>query len=106
MFFRSKYESISPSEAKKRLDSGEDVTLLDVRTPGEHAQRHIPGSILIPVDEIRQKAEKNLTDKAKPVFVYCLSGARSAQAASQLSSLGYTKVYNLGGIMNWPYGTK
>ena len=106
MFLNKKYETISPSEAKKRIDSGEDVVILDVRTPAEYAQRHIKGSVLLPVDELRDKAESLLKDKSKPLFVYCLSGARSSQASSVLSSFGYTKVYNLGGIMNWPYETE
>ena len=95
--------SISPEEAQKRLKSGEDVILLDVRTPGEYAENHIPGSVLIPVDELEKCAETELPDKSKVLFVYCRSGNRSTAASNILTELGYKKVYNLGGIIDWPY---
>ena len=94
---------ISPEEAKKRLDSDEDIILLDVRTQEEYEEKHIPGSILIPVDELEKRAETELPDKNKDIFVYCRSGNRSTTASNILSELGYKKVYNLGGIIDWPY---
>ncbi len=96
-------ESISPEEAYKRLESEEDIILLDVRTQGEYEEQHIPGSILIPVNELEKRAEAELTDKDADIIVYCASGKRSTSAANILAGLGYTKVYNLGGIMDWPY---
>jgi rhodanese-related sulfurtransferase len=94
---------ISPDEAQKRLESEEDIILLDVRTQAEYEEKHIPGSILIPVDELEKRAEAELTDKEKVIFVYCRSGNRSTTASNILAELGYTKVYNLGGINDWPY---
>lgn len=97
---------ISPEEAQKRLESEEDIILLDVRTQAEYEEKHIPGSILIPVDELEKRAEAELTDKEKVIFVYCRSGNRSNTASNILAELGYTKVYNLGGIIDWPFNVK
>ncbi|MFZ5987878.1 MAG: rhodanese-like domain-containing protein [Bacillota bacterium] len=100
------YKNIAPSEAKKRLESEKDIVLLDVRTKEEYNERHIPDSILIPVDVLSDEAEDKLPDKNVPVFVYCRSGRRSITASEILIKKGYTNVYNLGGIIDWPYETK
>ena len=76
------------------------AVLLDVRTPGEYRQGHIPGSVNIPLDSIRQ-AEVRIPDKATPLFVHCLSGARSSSAVRMLRQLGYTEVKNIGGISRY-----
>lgn len=68
--------------------------IIDVRTSGEFARGHIPGSLNIPLDEIHGKLKKIL--KEKPVIVCCASGIRSSSARSVLSSAGY-EVYNGGG---------
>lgn len=96
---------IKPQEAKARLDKGESVILLDVRTEEEYNEKRIPGSILIPVEGIDSDAPAKLTDKAAVIFVYCRSGRRSAIAVEVLTLMGYTKVYDLGGIEDWPYET-
>jgi len=70
-----------------------NAVLLDVRSPGEYAQGHIPGSINIPAPEINRIK----IDKGQPLFVYCLSGARSDGAVSWLRSAGYN-AKNIGGI--------
>jgi len=70
-----------------------NAILLDVRSPGEYAQGHIPGSINIPAQEI----SRIKVDKEKALFVYCLSGARSAGAVSWLRGAGYN-AKNIGGI--------
>jgi phage shock protein E len=103
---RGGYKDISPQEAKGRLDSGEDIILLDVRTPAEHAERRIPNSLLIPVDDIWQQAPLQLPDKNATIFVYCRSGRRSVTASLALVKMGYTNVFNLGGIIDWPYETE
>jgi rhodanese-related sulfurtransferase len=100
------YENISPKEAKARLEAEEGIILLDVRTPEEYAESHIPNSILIPVDVIEKEAPEKLTDKNANIFVYCRSGRRSVAASEALVKMGYTNVYNLGGIIDWPYETK
>jgi rhodanese-related sulfurtransferase len=100
------YEDISPSDAKEKLDSNDNVVLLDVRTEEEYAESHIPKSVLIPVDELENRAESELKDKNAEILVYCRSGNRSVTASEILIDLGYSKVYNLGGIIDWPYDTE
>ncbi len=99
------YEQITPTEAKALMDSGEGYVILDVRTPEEFAAGHIAGAILIPDYEIREKAEKILTDKDQLILVYCRSGRRSKNAANELAALGYTNIKEFGGINDWKYGT-
>jgi len=103
------YINISPQDAKEQLENDEDIILLDVRTKSEYSEVHIPGSVLIPLDELKEAAEGILTDKETKIFVYCRSGRRSITASKILLELGYANVYNLGGIIDWPYereGTK
>ncbi|WP_066500149.1 rhodanese-like domain-containing protein [Abyssisolibacter fermentans] len=99
----SVYQKISPKDAKEILDENDSIVLLDVRTKEEYDEGHIPNSILLPVDDIRKEAENVITDKDTIIFVYCRSGRRSKNAALELIDLGYTKVYDLGGIIDWPY---
>jgi len=102
---KSNYQKITPTKAKEMIDSNSDVIILDVRTQEEFAEKRIANSILIPYDEILKKAETVITDKNTTILVYCRSGRRSALAAKDLVSLGYTKVYDFGGIIDWPYDT-
>ena len=74
--------------------------LLDVRTPEEFAQGHIPGSVNLDAREISAGAER-LPKKDTPLFVYCHSGARSGQAVMMLRQMGYTNAVNIGGIMDY-----
>ncbi|MHB0936566.1 MAG: rhodanese-like domain-containing protein [Armatimonadota bacterium] len=99
------YQRISAKEARERLAADRGIVLLDVRSPGEHRARRIAGSMLIPHMAIGQQAPKQLPQKDATLIVYCQSGMRSRQAAQQLLALGYTCVYDLGGIMSWPYET-
>ena len=78
--------------------------LLDVRTPDEYAAGHIPGSLLIPFDEIKVKSDQLPQNKNTEIVVYCRSGRRSAIAADTLISLGYAKIYDLGAVSSWTYG--
>ncbi len=96
------YKKISAEDAKKIIDS-EDVIVLDVRTPEEYKEGHIENSVLLPVNDIKDKAGEVLTDKDAKILVYCRSGNRSATAAKELIEMGYTDVYDFGGIMSWPY---
>jgi len=95
--------SISSEEAMRRLEAGENVVLLDVRTPEEHAESRIPDSVLLPLDELERRVPEVLPDKRTTLFVYCRSGRRSRIAADMLVKMGYTRVYDLGGIVDWPY---
>ena len=97
------YEQITPEEAKKIMDSGEEHIVLDTREQDEFDEGHIPGAILIPYTEIENKAEEMIPDKDKLILVYCRSGRRSKIAAESLANLGYTNVKEFGGIIDWPY---
>ncbi len=77
--------------------SAAGAVLVDVRTALEYSQGHIEGSINIPLDKISD-IKGRVKDKSAPVYVYCLSGARSGQAVSYLKKNGYTDVTNIGGI--------
>lgn len=97
------YENISPKEAKERLESEDDIILLDVRTVEEYEEGHIPEATLIPLSILESEVEDIIQDKEVPIFVYCRSGRRSLEAVKLLSRLGYKDLYNLGGIIDWPY---
>ena len=74
--------------------------LLDVRTPDEYKEGHIPGSINIPLQQIEQ-AQTVIPDKNTKIYVYCRSGSRSSQATAYLFKMGYANVNNIGGILNY-----
>lgn len=74
--------------------------LLDVRSPQEYHQGHIPGSRNVPLQTLDKVAE-TVENKEAPLFVYCLSGGRSRQAVETLKSWGYSNVKNLGGIASY-----
>ena len=97
------YEQITSQEAKAIMDTGEDFVVLDVREQEEYDAGHIHRAILIPYTDIEQKAEAVLADKNQTVLVYCRSGRRSKIAAESLAKLGYVKVKEFGGILDWPY---
>ena len=97
------YEQITPEEAKKIMDSGDEHIILDTRKQDEFDEGHIPGAILIPYTEIENKAEEMLSDKDAQILVYCRSGRRSKIASESLTKLGYTNVKEFGGIIDWPY---
>ena len=78
----------------------EGAVLLDVRTPEEYREGHIPGSVNVPLQQI-DKVTLTVADKDKTVFVYCRSGARSSQAVAFMKQMGYTKVHNIGGILDY-----
>ena len=74
--------------------------LLDVRTPEEYAEGHIPGGQNLPLQSI-DKAAIIIDNRDTPLFVHCLSGGRSRQAAAALKQMGYTNVTNIGGIADY-----
>lgn len=96
---------ISPETAKERMDSGDPVIVLDVRTQSEFDEGHIPGAICLPNETIGHQPPPELKDLDAEILVYCRSGRRSAEAASKLTKLGYTNVSDFGGIIDWPYET-
>jgi rhodanese-related sulfurtransferase len=95
-------ENISVTELKKRIDSGENLNIVDVREPHEHDEFNI-GGILVPLGDIRAMQVDELEDlKEQEVIVYCRSGGRSGQAAMILETMGFQHVKNLtGGMLAW-----
>ena len=98
------YQKITASAVKSRLDKGEQLIIVDVRTKEEYDDGHIPKSLLIPYDEIEVKAASLLPDKNAAIIVYCRTGRRSEIAAKSLLKLGYTNVADIGAISDWKYG--
>ena len=101
----AQYHKITAEQAKALMSDGKPYTLVDVRTDAEFKAGHIAGAKLLPDTEVKDRAATELPDKSARILVYCRSGVRSAGAAHTLVSLGYTDVYDMGGIINWPYGT-
>ena len=97
------YDQISPKEAKNLMDTETDYVILDVRTAEEYAEGHSPNAVNLDHEDVPSKAEAMLPDKDALILVYCRSGRRSKIAAEALVELGYTKVNEFGGIIDWPY---
>ena len=98
------YQQITAQEAKTMMDVDAGTIVLDVREQEEYDQGHIPGAVLLPVGEITQEsASAAVPEKDTVVLVYCRSGNRSKAAAGELAQLGYSQVYEFGGIQDWPY---
>lgn len=94
---------VDADEALAILDNKPDALLIDVRTEAEFKSGHIEGALLLPIDQLQAKLSELPKDKATPLVVYCRSGNRSATAAQILLQAGYSQVYDLGGIIDWPY---
>lgn len=97
------YKNISPSEVQDLISTATPMIIIDVRTPQEYSQGRIPTSINIPLNILKSEAQKKNIPKTTKIIVYCQRGTRSLEAAKILDDLGYTDVYNLGGIESWPY---
>lgn len=101
-FFGSSIPSVDVKQAKEILDSNEGAIMLDVRTEGEYQQAHVPGSILVPLDQLSMKMRELEKYKSKDVMVLCRSGNRSASATAMLNNAGFEKAQNVsGGIGSW-----
>ena len=100
------YQQITQEEAKEMMDN-QEVIILDVREQDEYDSGHIPGAVLLPVGTIDETtAAEVIPEKDATVLVYCRSGNRSKTASSTLAELGYTGIYEFGGINTWPYETE
>ena len=99
----SSYNQITQEAAKEMMDT-QEVIILDVREQDEYDSGHIPGAVLLPVGSIDETtAAEVIPEKDSTVLVYCRSGNRSKTASSTLAELGYTSIYEFGGINTWPY---
>ncbi len=95
------YTQISQEEAKQMMEVDDGHLIVDVRREDEYAEKHIPGAINVPNESIGTSMPKQLPDLDQVILVYCRSGSRSKAASEKLASIGYTRVYEFGGIMNW-----
>lgn len=95
------YTQISMDEAVSMMETEEYYIILDVRTLEEFKEKHIPGAICVPNETIGTAEIPSLPDKEQMILVYCRSGNRSKQAAQKLADMGYTNIYEFGGINDW-----
>ena len=95
------YRQISMGEAVKMMKDEKNYIILDVRTPEEYLEGHIPGAINVPNEEIGTAEISELPDKSQLILVYCRSGRRSKEASEKLVKLGYTGIVEFGGILDW-----
>jgi molybdopterin/thiamine biosynthesis adenylyltransferase/rhodanese-related sulfurtransferase len=92
--------TLTATELRQLLAAPAPPLLLDVRGPVEHARRHLPGAVLLPLPQLAARAAE--VPRQGPVVVYCQSGVRSAQAVALLQNLGYDNVRTLsGGLENY-----
>ena len=92
-------------EAHRFLQLHPKAVLVDVREEAEYITGHARDAELLPVDELdAESADLVIGPKDTPVLVYCRTGRRSREAAQKLEELGYTEVYDMGGLVGWPYG--
>ena len=96
------YRQISMTDAVTLMEEETGYIILDVRTPEEFAQKHIPGAVNVPNEVIGTEEISELPDKDQMILVYCRSGNRSKQASEKLAVLGYTNIVEFGGINDWP----
>ena len=97
------YTQISQEKAKEMMTQP-GVIILDVREQDEYDSGHIKGAVLLPVGTINEESAASvISSKDTVVLVYCRSGNRSKTASQALVDLGYTNIYEFGGINTWPY---
>ena len=95
------YRQISQEEAKQMMVRDDGHIIVDVRRQDEYDTGHIPGTILIPNESIGTEQPEQLPDKDQIILIYCRSGRRSKEAAQKLADMGYTIIYEFGGIIDW-----
>lgn len=101
MFQTFQYTQISQDQAKEMMAKDDDHVIVDVRREDEYAEGHIPGAILIPNESIDVDPPEELPDFDQIILVYCRSGRRSKEASQKLADMGYSQVYEFGGIIDW-----
>nr|MCR5773737.1 rhodanese-like domain-containing protein [Lachnospiraceae bacterium] len=95
------YRHITQDEAKQMMEVNDGHVIVDVRREDEYAAGHIPGAILIPNETIEDIPPEELSDPEQIILVYCRTGRRSKEAAGKLAAMGYSAVYEFGGILDW-----
>ncbi len=99
------YRQISQETAKEMMNANDGHIIIDVRRQDEYDTGHIEGAICIPNESIDTDQPPELPDLDQIILVYCRSGRRSKEAAEKLYNIGYTNVFEFGGIIDWIYGT-
>lgn len=97
----SSYAHLTHDEAQRLIAADQNIILLDVRKPDEYEKKHIPNAVLLPIEELREGNFSALPDKEQKIIIYCWTGRRAEDAAEILTEAGYTKVYEMGGIVDW-----
>ncbi len=98
------YRSVDQKEAIRIMSTDGQSLIVDVRTQQEYDEGHIVGAILVPSTDILEGKVDAFPDKEQKLFLYCRTGRRAEDAAQKLTELGYTNVYEMGGILNWKGG--
>ena len=98
---RLPYRMIDQAEAMRRMEQDDGHVVVDVRRQDEYAAGHIPGAICIPNETIGSQMPAELPDPDQIILIYCRSGNRSKQAAQKLGAMGYSQVFEFGGILDW-----
>jgi len=97
------FEIISQEIAHEIMQKPGDYVVVDVREREEYDAGHIPNAVLVPLSDLEKTAKIKLPDKNKELLIYCRSGRRSKIAAERLAKLGYGKIKEFGGIIDWKY---
>jgi phage shock protein E len=95
---------ISHTEANRWINENKNVILLDVRTQIEFDECRIKGACLMDINHMENQMKRVFPDTNKTYILYCRSGVRSHHACTILKRMGYLHIYDLGGIIDWPYG--
>ena len=95
------YHQIAQEEAKKMMTKNDGHVIVDVRRQDEYDEGHIPGAVLIPNESITDKQPEQLPDLNQVILIYCRSDRRSKEASQKLADMGYTNIYEFGGINTW-----
>ena len=98
---KNTYHQISQEEAKERMTRDDGHVIVDVRRQDEYDAGYIPGAILIPNESIGCDSPEALPDYDQIILIYCRTGNRSKQASEKLAAMGYTNIYEFGGINTW-----
>ena len=98
---QTSYQMIDQEEAKRMMEQDDGHIVVDVRRIDEYESGHIPGAISIPNETIGSEMPKALPNLEQIILVYCRSGNRSKQAAEKLSKIGYSRIYEFGGILEY-----
>ena len=98
---KNSYTQIDQETAKLMMDIEDGHVVVDVRRRDEFDEGHIPGAICIPNESIIDTQPEELPDLDQIILVYCRSGRRSKEASQKLFDMGYTNVFEFGGIIDW-----